>query len=371
MSWQVNNTALISAVSSGGAVAVLAGAGKHAACQLAGVEFDLYFGVSGGAIVNALRALGRTPQELLHLALEEDFSSHVSIKGGVFGSLSETRNIINMAQRLICLSKLNAVEQAQFVSREESWSGTGLLGTKGIGDFVSKHARALAKDEKWPENFCTLATLKDGSQVIFHKDGVDHINLKGQKQELDKKPVSLSFAIRATAAIPGIMAAMEYQDHLLFDGAMSRDGLCPLGVLIRNYGANPEQFVACRVGEDATHFIFGPAQRAVRRLWMVPPDYHWGPETVGVLEFRPPIDHLHSLKFNLSQDEKWFAILISFESCLRSLALSGQLRCEKLIEARTMLKEIGYWRNALPAASGTKQEIAERAAKVFSEHGLF
>ncbi len=366
-----NTDAPVSAVSSGGTVAVLAGAGKHSACQLAGIDsFSLYYGVSGGAIFNAMRALGRSPKDCLHMAIFEDFSSHVSIRGGILGSFSEFKELVGAAKRLARISAAPAEERADLIG-DETWLGTGILGTKGLGEFIKKNARETGLGESWPETYCTMATLKNGSQVVFNKDGVFLVDLKDKKVQLSSKPVPLAMAVRYSATIPGIMVALEYEDHLLFDGALSRDGLCPVGVLIRHFDVQPEKIIACRVGEDATHFIFGPAQRAVRRIWMVHPDYHWGAETAGVVEFRPPIDHIHSLKFNLSRDEKWLAILISFESCLKSLAFNGYLSGERLQEAQSLFKSIGYWRDMLPAPSGSPQLLADRAERVFAEHGLF
>ena len=132
-----------SAVSSGGAVAVLAGAGHFAACELAGIKnFRLLVGVSGGAICTALRALGRTPKELLHMAVEEDFSSHLSFKGGVFGSVNQ---VGRWRQAIANLRKLVAMRESDLSSGSESlddetWSSTGLLGTAGLGRFIQKNA---------------------------------------------------------------------------------------------------------------------------------------------------------------------------------------------------------------------------------------
>lgn len=364
------------AVSSGGTVSVLAGAGGFSACQLAGItEFKGLFGVSGGAIITALRALGRTPNELLHMAVEEDFSKHVAIKGGVLGPLysqgRRKRQLIDALKRLVRIKTSPVAERAAIMGDEENWSSTGLLGTSGLGKFIQSNAVATGLGNAWPPNYTTMATLKDGAQVVFNKDGVFKISLDDKMTHLTAETAPLSLAVRASSAIPGVITAIKFKDLLLFDGALSRDGLCPVGMQIRHFGADPETMLACRIGEDASHFIAGPAQRTIRRMWMVHPDYRWGPETAGVSECRPPIDHIHSLKFHLSDDEKWLAILISFESHLKMLTFRGLLYGDRLRQAQDIFKEIGYWRDITPANLGEEQVLAPRATKVFTAHGLF
>ena len=229
---------------------------------------------------------------------------------------------------------------------------------------------ATGLKDQWPAGYTCMATTNDGSQVLFKDDGVYFITPDDKMTKLSEKPAPLWLAVRASSAIPVIMTAIEYEGHLLFDGAMSRDGLCPVPVVIRHFGVAPKKVIACRAGEDSNHFIFGPSQRAVRKIWGIQPNYHWGPEGTGVIEFRPQIDHLHALKFKLSADEKWLAILIAFHACLESLAFNGLLSGEKLREANALVADLGYWRDVRPAPHGSPQLLAPRAEKVFREHGL-
>ncbi len=356
-------------VSSGGVVTVLGGIGVIAACDIAKVKYGFLGGVSGGSIVTAIHAMGFTPKEMMQLGIYEDFSNHVSVSGGIFGSIGEVGRVSKAARQL--LKHLRSGESAATEVAEETWHATGLLGTVGLGEFLKAKAREKGLGKNWPAGYWTMATTSDGSQVVFAEKGVFVISPQGQMKKICDKPAPLWLAVRASAAIPVIMTAIEFEGMLLFDGAMSRDGLCPAPMLIRHFGVDPTQIIACRCGEDYNHVIFGPTQRAVRKIWGIDKDYHWGPEGTGVIDFRPQIDHLHALKFELSEDEKWLAIIIAFHSCLESLAFNGLLVGEQLHEAQQMMKELGYWRDVRPAGVGEIQLLAPRASAVFAEHGLF
>ena len=351
------------AVSSGGATAVLAGAGAYAACSLAGVtKFRRILGASGGAIFGSVISCGLNAREALHLTVETRFSDHVTFADGIWLSLK---------RQLGCLRRLPAgYPGAASKTEHVEWPSTGLMGTRKLSKYLNK-----VKDEYsvkgWPAPYVTMATTKDGSQVIFCREGVFLNPVKGDMEQISDEPAPLDVAVRASATIPMVLAAIEYKGMMLFDGSLSRDGLCPVGALIREFGADPRKIIACRVGEDTLKPISGRLSRFARKAWQVHPEYHWGPETAGVIEFRPDIEHVHSLKFHLTRDEKWLAILVSFEAACARLALEGILHGAALDKARSIFKEIGYWRDYVPAEQDKPQPLAERAEKVFIEHGLY
>lgn len=355
-------------ISSGGVVSVLAGIGAFAAISIAGVKVNFMGGVSGGSIVTAFRALGFTDKEMMHIGIHDDFSDHISAKGGIFGSVGELRDMRLKAARLIQRFRSGKVSTEEF---SETWHATGLLGTVGLGNFIDKKAAEKGLKDRWPPGYWNMSTTADGSQVFFTELGSIMITPDGRVIVLSSKPARLSKTIRASSAIPIIMTAIEHDGNLLFDGAMSRDGLCPSTALIRHFGLDPSKIIACRSGEDSNHFIFGPTQRAIRKVWGIEPEYHWGPEGTGAIEFRPQIDHIHSLKFHLSADEKWLAILIAFFSCMEALAFRGLLQGEQLRVANKMFQDIGYWRDLRPAPHGSPQILSDRAQRVFAEHGLY
>ena len=356
------------AISSGGATSVLGGAGTLLACEIAGIHtFRRIGGVSGGAIVSSLKALGVPTTRLLQLALSCDFSDHLCLQHGIMGAIKGLSN---------SFSKVIRKEDETCQTSEEpdhvTWKVTGLYGSDGLGAYIEGQAVEVGRTKsEWPESYWTMATTKDGSQVVFTRDGVFHIKLNGQMTQLSTTPPPLATAVRYSCTIPGVLAALEYKGNLLFDGALSRDGLCPVGMMIRHFGADPYKIIACRVGEDSLKPVSGRLHRMARRIWRVHPEFHWGPETTGVIEFRPQIEHVHSLKFKLSTDEKWLAILVSFEACLGQLAIEGIADADALARARSIFKGFGYWRDAQPAPIGAPQLLSQRVERCLADHGLF
>ena len=357
---QLNPDDLELAVSSGGSAAVLAGVGTFVATELAGIsKWRRLFGVSGGAVITSLAACGMTSKEMIGMALAVDFDGLITWREGILYPFF----------RLLGAAPADGSDLIHDPDwRETHW--TGLFGTCGLNRIICEQTSQLGMCGQWPDNFATMATTRDGSQVVFNKDGVFHLTLDGDQVQLADKPVPLAFAVRASSTIPGVLAALEFKGITLYDGAMSRDGLCPVGMLVRNFGADPKKVLACRVGEDNLKPIMGRLHRAARVFWRVHPHFHWGPETAGVMEFRPAIDHVQTLKFKLSPDEKWYAILTSFEACVARLAVEGILYGDKLQEAREIIASLGYWRDAVPSPLGEAQRIAANAERVFRQHGL-
>ena len=356
-------------ISSGGAAAVLGGTGAFIACSLAGINsWRSIGGVSGGCIVTALAAAGLAASELLHLTLETSFSKHLKTEHGFLGRLGLIGSNRDYAPEHI---------RADQVNHRRS----GLYGSDTLGLFIENamstslcQGNACTQSAEtgalWPANYWTMATTKDGAQVVFDADGVHLIQTDGKRECVSPHVAPTGTAVRASCTIPGVLAGISYKGIRLYDGALSRDGICPIGVRIRHFGADPRKIIAVRVGEDLHRPVSGRLHSLARRVWKVDPQFHWGPETEGVIEIRPQIDHVHTLKFGLSDDEKWLAILLGFEATLSQLALNGILRGDRLEKAQSVLRRLGFWRDAIPAPNGARQPLADRAQRCFSEHGL-
>ena len=356
-------------ISSGGAAAVLGGTGAVVAAQLAGLNsWRRLGGVSGGSLVSAMVASGLDSNELLRLATESKFASYLTACQGAIG----------LIPRLLGW-KFKHPEHNR--PDQQNCRYNGLFGSDNLGLLVEKvinergpeHEHLFCKasgDTRWPVNLWTMATTRDGGQIVFDADGVHRISTCGFKSRMSNEVAAPGTALRASCTIPGVMASVDYRGIRLYDGAMSRDGICPVGVQIRHFDADPSKIIAVRIGEDLHKPILGRLHTAARIVCGVHPDFHWGPETVGVIECRPQIDHVHTLKFVVSDDEKWLAILIGFEAMLSALALNGILQGERLLQARSILKCVGFWRDAIPAAIGRHQRLALRIKDCFTEHGL-
>ncbi len=346
--------------SSGGSTAFLASLGALLSCSAAGLnKFRMLGGVSAGAIASALTSTGLNAVDLLHLGLGLDFNEHL----GLWHDLR--RNW----RRYFKSSKSPIYENEQEPIQRRC---TGLLSTDRLGSFIENYATTGGTSPSiWPKAFWTMATTREGLAVLFKADGVYQISRSGLISKLSDTAVALSAAVRMSCSIPGIFAAMRYKGMYLFDGALTRDGFCPVGVQIRHFGTNPRKIIACNMGADILDPIGGPLHSFCRGSWGIDTQRSWGPETTGVIEFRPQINHVHALKLKPTRDEKWLAILISFESCSSRLALEGILKGENLCKVQSILRSLGNWRHTFPSKQGAPQVFSARAEACFAEHGLF
>lgn len=333
-------------VSSGGTRAVLAGAGTIVAGHLAGIEWGTIGGVSGGSIPTALLASGTPAPQLLRHAMAVDFSRLVDWEGG------------------LCKSIL-AFATKDYHEHVRNRPATGILNTEKLGAFIDSHA-----NQTWPEKYWTMAAAGD-SQILFNKDGVFEITLDGRVLTLSDKPAPLGLAVRASCTIPGIISAVSYQNRYLFDGALTRDGICPVGVKIRHFGLPASKIIASCVGEDFMHGIAGYLRRAWRSMFKMPPNPEWGPETVGVIDLHTHFSHMHALTFKLSSDDKWLAILHAFSCAILGFAEHKVLTGEKLDLALNMLVELEPVFAMKPARANKAQLLSDKAASVFAKYGLY
>ncbi len=337
-------------LSSGGSQSFLASLGAVIACHAAGLrQFRTLGGVSAGSICAALLSLGLDAVQLLHLGLELDFKAEIGTKG-------QLRNFLSALG-----SKATSTDCRH----------TGLLQTSSIGNYLDKIAEFRGCGGHWPAKFWTMATTKSGMPVVFKSDGVFLIERDNSVKQLSLEPPKLSDAVRMSCSIPGVFAAMKYQGKLMFDGALSRYGFCPVGLQIQHFGVDPRTIIACNLSVDRLDPISGSFHSLCRRTWGIDQKWEWDDDTVGVIEFRPQIYHVPALQFAFSQDAKWLAVLIAFESCCARLALEGVLHGERLEFVKQVLYELGNWRHAKPALQKRPQLLAKRAETVFCAHGLF
>ena len=331
-------------ISAGGSRAILAGCGSIFAAHMAGIEWESIGGVSGGSIPAILLAAGVPPARLLQIALDVDFRSKCVQTAGK-------------------LETLLAVLMKEYHEHPGNRTGYGVLETDKLAEFIDELVPV------WPEKFWTMAV--DGhSQIVFKKDGIYKYDVDGTCTKLADDPGKPGFAIQATCAIPGVTKAPKLNGVHLYDGAYSRHGMCPVGVPIEHWKVAPHKIVGVCVGEDMVHGVAGFFRNIWKWIWGTSGDTSWGPHTEGVIEVHPHIDHIHALRFDLSADEKWLAILEGFAETVHSLAGRGLLKGEKLHEALTLLSSLPNLQNAVLAELGKPQVLSEAAEKSFSRHGL-
>lgn len=354
--YENNNANYYLTVGSGSPAALLSGLGTLLACWSAGItQFRMMGGVSAGAVVTAL-AHWLDPVSLARVILPIKFEDRVSFRADLLALWQSVSG--------------EAVELCDSGPDIEEWRVTGLLSTRGIATTIENSLKLRCGELNWPKTFWTMGTTKDGDQVIFKEDGSYLIQADGKVIQLSEKPPPLQAAVRISCTIPIVMAALRYKGRFLFDGALSRDGLCPVGLQVREFGVDPRKIIACYLGDDSNEPFFGSFHTLCRGTWGVDTYRYWGPETAGVIASRPMIEHLHALKFDLTQDDKWLAILISFETCVTRLAIEGILAGERREHVHKLLLELGEWRS-MTRYSREPNGLAAHAEKCMAAYGLF
>ena len=330
-------------ISSGGSRAILAGGGAIAAFHMAGItQWQTIGGISGGSIPALMLAGGATPSTLIRRAMDCDFRSLVERKAGLFGTIK-------------------AFLLKDYYENRNPRPIEGILGTEKMAEFVDSF------HPTWPKGFWTVAAAGT-SQILFTEDGVREYRADGTVTQISDKPAPVGLAIRATCTIPGIISAVSYGDHYLYDGAHTKDGMCPVGIPIRYFGAEAKKTIACCLGEEFNSGAIGILRRFWRWIWAVPPEPQWGPETVGVISIRPKISHIHALNFTLSPDQKWLAVLLGFRATVYRLHREGLLKGERLERVNALLREIGKFDSIQPARASQPQRLAPRAEAAFAKY---
>lgn len=295
---------------SGGSRAILASGGAILGLHRAGyTNWRSIGGISGGSIPSLFLAHGFTPEEIVKLSIEIDFSS----------LLTRRKNII-----LTFLAFLLKDRLAQTRPR------TSVLTSEKMGTFLE------AQVPEWPDRYWTMA-IAGKTQVFFTKNGVFQYLKDGCTRQLSDKPAPLGLAVRASCAVPGIIEAVQYKGIYLFDGALSWAGQCPVGAVVRHYKVDPSDVVACDVGDRQ-----GGMSDVAGRLWRVicgdncvwPEDEQepefW--EAQGTTIVKPAVNQFASLQFSLSADQKWDAVRNGYVAAITGLWKSKLLTNERLAE---------------------------------------
>ncbi len=293
---------------SGGTRAFLTGAGTILACEVAGVKnWKSIGGVSGGAIISALYAGGLNAAALLKEVIGYDFAT----------LFHQTSTFYDMFRSQLPRRPKNMVRRA---IRE------GIMKSDGLGAIIDKHV------SDWPANFWTMA-VSGRYQFLFTADGVFQIEGE-QTVRISDVPAPLGLAIRASCAVPGIMEAIEFAGHHLFDGALSDWGDCPTGIARRHFMAPANKIVACDSSGGMTHqrrawFLLG---RLITGRFSHKLNAESRADEIFIV---PRVEHLaDALQFSLSRDQKEAAVLAGFSATVERLAKSGLLVGDILAKCR-------------------------------------
>ncbi len=332
-------------LSAGGSRAILAGCGSALACHMAGLEYASIGGVSGGSLPAILLAAGMKPADFLRIALDVDFREMCENKAGKFESLL-------------------AILMKEYHEHPENRTGYGIYDTDKLGKYIESHVTS------WPDKFWTMAV--DGhTQILFSKDGVFEKGSDGRWIQLSNQPAPIGLAIQATCAIPGLMKPTVYQGRHLYDGAFTKDGICPVRVPVSFFGAKYHEVIGCSTGEDIIPGFTGKFLRWWKWFWKIQPDTSWGVDTADVIDIRPGVHHIHALRFDLSRDEKWLAIIDGFSSTIHELADHGLLTGQRHKDALELLSALPSMKGKELAKIDQRQVLTERAEHHFARHGLY
>lgn len=296
---------------SGGSRAILASAGFIYGLHKCGIsDFGTIGGVSGGSIPTVMYASGMKPGKMVQMAVDIDFSSMLSRRG----SILQMFMAFLLKERLAQTRPRNAV-----------------LGSEKLESFIDSIVPV------WPEKYWTMA-VAGKTQVIFTSKGVFQYLHDGSMRKLSDKPAPLGLAVCASCAVPGIIEPKYWNDIYLFDGALSWDGQCPIGVVVRDLGVQPNQIVACDVGDRDS----GGMSEFVNNFWRLfcgkncvwPADERdpeiWAAQ--GSMVVTPRIDKFASLQFTLTPEQKWGAVMAGFAATITWLWKAGRIDNAKFAE---------------------------------------
>jgi predicted acylesterase/phospholipase RssA len=150
---------------------------------------------------------------------------------------------------------------------------------------------------------------------------------------LSSKPAKISEAVRATSAIPGMLASMEMYGKRLYDGALGKFGKCPSDMAKTHFGVPEERIIASLpVGAMTTankklyqfaKYLSGNMEQGSERLV----------EHAGIV-IRPEVKSFHSLRFSLQPAQREEAIMAGYRSALEEFAKNNLIKGARLDQAR-------------------------------------
>lgn len=296
---------------SGGSRAILASAGFLYGLHKTGfANARTMGGISGGSVPTLMHTAGMAPGKMVQLAIDIDFSS----------LLSKRANVVQMFLAFLLKERLAQTRPRRAV-----------LGSEKLEKFIDDLVPG------WPENYWTMA-VAGRTQIVFTSKGVFQYLHDGSSRQLSDKPAPLGVAICASCAVPGIIEPKVWNDIHLFDGALSWDGQCPIGMVSRNFAVKPGQILACDVGVRDR----GGMSEFMSDFWRLfcgkncvwPVDEQdpsvWASQ--GSLLVSPRVDNFASLQFSLSVEQKWSAVMSGFGATITALWKRGLISNDKFKE---------------------------------------
>lgn len=329
---------------SGGSRAILAGVGFYLLLRQSGIRsWKSIGGVSGGSIIAALIASGITPSKLVSEALKLNFSSLVTKHGSRFSIL-----------RAFLAGPSGLSKRPR----------KGVFSARKIGEYIKSFHH-----DTWPESYWTMAV--DGShRIIFTENGVLEMKVSGKTQTIHSAPVDISDAICGSCAIPGFLDAavvnLNDRELVLFDGGLGSEGRCPTSPPAIIHGADRGIVIALSVGDD-TGPTLARLRQAWRRIYRVSRIASVNRQTSDVVLVDAHVTHIYSLQFDLTDKQKWQAIMIGYESAFHALSQAGLVTPV----AQSSIEKVLHEFKQIEMTSTKPEDFAKRLEQLFFSCGVF
>jgi predicted acylesterase/phospholipase RssA len=329
--WQPHSNKQHLVFGAGGTRAFLNGAGAMFACHLAGsYDWESIGGVSGGSIPALLTAGGVHPREIVRHAVSTDFTD----------LLEQHDTFSNMLKQ-------------RFLRRRSAGRllRHGIVRSAGLGAYLESVV------PEWPDKFWTMAVA--GKRILlFTKNGV-FVYRKGRAlRQITKEPAPVSLAIRASCAVPGIIEAVEFEGHVLFDGALSTYGACPTEMAITHFGAEADDIVAVdlvrRSGNRRDRFVEMLA-RALSGTLRQRPRLPFVTDAGMIV--RTDMETFNSLDFDITTELKQRAVLAGFRTTCQELWLSGKMNEHQYNDALAHSETWELFEELLAASEVVHQDV--------------
>jgi len=180
---------------------------------------DVYVGVSSGALIAAALANGISTVEMCRIFTGQD---HASIRFDpeklMRPAFREYFDRISMLPSVLARSLLKLIRQpgssniTQLVGQLGKIIPSGVFNNESIHDFLESAFKATGHSNSFEDLKCTLyvvaVDLDSGTAVRFGSEG--------------HRDVSISKAVQASAALPGLYPPVEIDGHYYVDGALRR-----------------------------------------------------------------------------------------------------------------------------------------------------
>ncbi len=182
-------------------------------------DLDVYVGVSSGALIAASLANGISTVEMCRIFMGQEYASiHFDPESLMRPAFREYYERVSMLPSVLAKSLLKIIRHpgtsniTQLVGQLGKIIPSGIFDNQSIHDFLESVFSATGHGNQFDDLNCTLyvvaVDLDSGAAVRFGSEG--------------HRDVSISRAVQASAALPGLYPPVEIDGHFFVDGALRR-----------------------------------------------------------------------------------------------------------------------------------------------------